>query len=111
MAEGSGRAAGAPAKPATGTATDRTAKPPRSPADLEVAIEARRTQLAATIDELSARARPRELARRGLAGLAAKARGAVSTPDGQMRTERVGAVAGAALVVVVALVWVRVRRR
>jgi len=106
MAEGSGSAAGEPATTATDTATE-----PRSPADLELAIEVKRAQLAATIDELSLRARPREIARRGLAGLAAKARGAVETPDGQVRTERIGAVAGAALVVVVALVWVRTRRR
>jgi len=106
MAEGSGSAAGDPA-----TTTADTATEPRSPADLELAIEVKRAQLAATIDELSLRARPREIARRGLAGLAAKARGAVATPDGQVRTERVGAVAGAAFVVGVALVWVRVRRR
>jgi hypothetical protein len=84
---------------------------PRSAADLERGIAERRERLAATIDELSARARPGEIARRGFAGVAAKARGAVETPDGQMRTERLGAVAGAALVVLVALVWVRVRRR
>jgi hypothetical protein len=106
MAEGSAGAAGAP-----GTTATAATKPPKSPADLERAIEVKRAQLAATIDELSSRARPRELARRGLAGIAAKARGAVATPDGQVRTERLGAVAGAAFVVVVALVWVRVRRR
>jgi hypothetical protein len=101
MAEGTGRAAG--------TSTSTTL--PTSPAELERGIAERRVRLAATIDELSARARPGEIARRGLAGAAAKARGAVATPDGQMRTERIGAVAGATLVVVVALVWVRVRRR
>ena len=111
MADGSGRAAGAPARTATDAAAETAAKPPRSPAELEHAIEAKRAQLAATIDELSSRARPRELARRGLAGVTAKARGAVETPDGQLRAERVGAVAGAALVVLVALVWVRIRRR
>jgi hypothetical protein len=93
--------------PGAGTAP----KLPSSPAALERAIEAKRASLAATIDELSVRAHPREIARRGVAGLGAKARGAVETPDGQMRTERIGAVAGATLVVLVALVWVRVRRR
>jgi hypothetical protein len=106
MAEDNRRAAGA-----STTATGAATKPLRSPADLEHAIEAKRAQLAATIDELSERTQPRELVRRGLAGVTAKARGAVATPDGQMRTERLGAVAGAAFVVVVALVWVRVRRR
>jgi hypothetical protein len=86
-------------------------KMPTSAAALERAIEAKRAALAATIDELSVRAQPKEIVRRGLAGVTAKARGAVETPDGQMRTERIGAVAGATLVVLLALVWVRVRRR
>jgi hypothetical protein len=83
---------------------------PTSPAAIESAIEAKRASLAATIDELSFRTQPKELARRGIAGIAGKARGAVATPDGQLRTERVGAVAGAAVVLLVVLVWVRRRR-
>jgi hypothetical protein len=105
MAEGSGSAAGEPATTATDTATE-----PRSPADLELAIEAkrgaarrhhRRAQPArpAAGDRAPRARRPgREGARRRC------------DADGQVRTERLGAVAGAAFVVVVALVWVRVRR-
>jgi hypothetical protein len=92
---------------ATGESTTTT---PSLPADIEKAIEARRATLAATIDELSVRARPKEIVRRGLAGVTAKAQGAVRTPDGQLRSERVGAVAGALVVLTVVLVWARRRR-
>jgi hypothetical protein len=92
------------------TGTGTTASMPTSPAALESAIDAKRASLAATIDELSARARPREIVRRSVAGAGAKARGAVATPEGHLRTERIGAVAGATLVVLVMLIWVRRRR-
>jgi len=95
---------------AESTGTGATARIPTSPAALERAIEAKRASLAATIDELSERARPKEIVRRGVAGAGAKARGAVATPDGHLRTERIGAVAGATLVVLVTLLWVRRRR-
>jgi hypothetical protein len=94
---------------ATGTGSSTT-NMPSSPAAIEREIEARRERLAATIDELSVRAQPKEIARRGLAGVGAKARGTVRTPDGQLRVERVGAVAGALVVVTAALVWLRRRR-
>ena len=81
-----------------------------APAEIEKAIEAKRTELAATIDELSTRAKPKEIVRRGVAGLTAKAQGTVRTPDGQLRTERVAAVAGAVLVVTATLLWLRHRR-
>ena len=92
------------------TGTGTTAEMPTSPAALERAIDAKRASLAATIDELSDRARPKEIVRRSVAGVTAKARGAVATPDGHLRTERIGAVAGATLVVLVTLLWVRRRR-
>ena len=94
----------------TGDTSPGTTPMPTSPAAIERAIEAKRTQLAATIDELSFRARPKEIVRRGVAGVAAKARGTVETPDGQLRSERIGAVVGAVLVLAAALVWVRRRR-
>ena len=95
----------------TGDTSPGTTTPmPTSPAAIESAIDAKRAQLAATIDELSFRTRPKELVRRGLAGVVAKARGTVETPDGQLRSERIGAVVGAVLVLAAALVWVRRRR-
>jgi hypothetical protein len=91
-------------------ADEGTTGTPASATEIEKAIEERRATLAATIDELSFRARPKEIVRRGLAGVTARAQGAVRTPDGQLRSERVGAVAGALLVLTVVLVWVRRRR-
>jgi hypothetical protein len=95
---------------AESTGTGTTARMPTSPAALERAIEAKRANLAATIDELTRRTKPKEIVRRGAAGVGAKARGAVATPDGNLRTERIGAVAGATLVVLVALFLLRRRR-
>jgi cobalamin biosynthesis Mg chelatase CobN len=102
-----------PAETSPGTASGphrEEAPLPRSAAALEREIEARRTQLAATIDELATRAKPKEIARRGAAGVTARAQAAISTSDGHLRTERVAAVAGAAVVVLVAVVWLRRRR-
>jgi hypothetical protein len=89
---------------------DKPAKLPSSPAALEQAIQDRRDHLAATIDELGSRAKPKEIARRGAAGVVAKARTLTHGPDGKLRTERLGAVAGAAVVLVGVLVLLRRRR-
>lgn len=83
---------------------------PSSPAAIEEEIRARRERLAATIDELTVRAQPKEIARRGAEDLRAKAGSAVRTPDGALRTERIVSVAGAALVVLVVVVAIRRRR-
>jgi hypothetical protein len=83
---------------------------PESPAALERAIQDRRDHLAATIDELTARAKPKEIARRTAAGLQQKFRTLTHGPDGQLRTERLGAVAGAVAVVGGVLIFLRRRR-
>jgi hypothetical protein len=82
---------------------------PAKPAEIEREIEERRRRLAATLDELSSRAKPKEIARRGIAGVQAKADAAVRTPEGQLRKERLGAVAGALVVLTALLVWLRRR--
>lgn len=87
-----------------------SAKLPGSPAALERAIQDRRDHLAATIDELGARAKPQEIARRSVAGAVVKARTLTHGPDGKLRTERLAAVAGAAVVVAGVLVFLRRRR-
>jgi hypothetical protein len=81
-----------------------------SPAELEKAIQARRDHLASTIDELTARAKPKELARRSAIGAQRKLQSLTHTPDGQLRTERLAAVAGAITVVTGLLVFLRRRR-
>lgn len=89
-----------------------TASGPQLPSDpvvLERAIEERRAQLAATVDELVVRTSPREVARRAMADLTQRLREATHTPEGGWRVERVGAVAGAVLAVVGLVVLLRRR--
>ena len=83
---------------------------PESPAALEQAIQDRRDHLAATIDELTTRAQPKEIARRGAAEAQRRFRTITHGPDGQLRTERLAAVAGAIAIVGGALVLLRRRR-
>jgi hypothetical protein len=83
---------------------------PTAPAALEREIQDRRDHLAATIDELTARTKPKEIARRSAVGALAKARSVTHGPDGRLRTERLAAVAGAAAVVVGVMVLLRRRR-
>ena len=88
-----------------------TGRKPGSPDALEAQIQARRDHLAATIDELTARATPKALVRRSMDGVQAKIRTATHTPDGELRTERLSAAGAAVLVLGAAWVWIRVRRR
>ena len=82
-----------------------------SPAALEQAIQERRDHLAGTIDELAARAKPADIARRTSAGVVRKLRTLTHGPDGGLRTERLSAVAGASVVLGVVIVVLRRRRR
>ena len=83
---------------------------PESPAALEQAIQDRRDHLAATIDELTARAKPKEIARRSAVEAQRRFRTLTHGPDGQLRTERLAAVAGAVAVVGGVLIFLRRRR-
>lgn len=80
-----------------------------SPSELEQQIQARRDHLAATIDELTSRAQPKEIARRGAALLSDRLQTMTHTEDGELRTERLAAVAGAVVVVAGVLIFVRGR--
>ena len=104
----SASAAGAP----TGAPAHRHDQPPipRDPAEIQAAIEERQRRLASTVDELTHRVSPKEVARRGAATAQVKARAAVTAEDGSPRTERIAAVGAAALAVVGALLWRRSRR-
>ncbi len=82
---------------------------PTDPAALERMIAQRRDRLAATLDELAARTRPREIARRTGADLSARLHAATRTEDGGWRVERVAAVVAAGLVLL-ALLGLRRRR-
>ena len=80
-----------------------------TPTELEQQIQARRDHLAATIDELTGRAHPKELARRGTALVSDRIQTITHTPEGELRTERLAAVAGAFVVVAGVLVFARGR--
>jgi Protein of unknown function (DUF3618) len=84
----------------------------QTPAQIEADIEATRTRLAGTVDELATRVQPKEIARRSAEEAKAKLQAATHTEDGSLRTERVAAVGGAAaLLVVLAGLRARARRR
>ena len=95
---------------ASGVEPKVTVIKPGSPEELEAQIQARRERLAATIDELTARAAPRAIAQRTMANVQARIRSATHTPDGQLRTERLAAAGAAVVVLAAALVWIRRRR-
>jgi hypothetical protein len=107
MSPDSGAKSGRRARPAP--EQDAQKAPAGSVAELEQAIAERREHLAATIDELTARAAPKELARRGAEDLRARVEAAIRTADGQLRTERIAAVGAAVVAVLGLMVWVRRR--
>jgi hypothetical protein len=64
-----------------------------SPAAIEAEIASTRAHLSSTIDELAVRAQPKEIVRRQVASVRARFAEATHTPEGDLRVERVGAVA------------------
>lgn len=70
-----------------------------SPAAIEAEIVETRARLAGTIDELAVRVQPKEIARRQAESAKAKLVEATHTPEGDLRLERVGAVAAGSAVV------------
>ena len=66
---------------------------------IEAEILETRARLAGTIDELAFRAQPKEIARRQAQSAKAKLIEATHTPEGDLRVERVGAVAAGSAVV------------
>lgn len=69
-----------------------------SPAAIEAEIAETRARLASTIDELVFRAQPKEIARRKAESVKAKLVQATHTPEGDLRVERVGAIAAGSAV-------------
>ncbi|MDQ1288151.1 MAG: hypothetical protein QG622_1716 [Actinomycetota bacterium] len=101
------RAAGSPAL--NGVIIGGSPGLPGDPQTLEEVIAERRASLAATIDELVVRAHPKEVARRSVADAKDRAWAFARTPGGELRTERLAAVAGAAVVLVGLVVVLRTR--
>jgi hypothetical protein len=69
-----------------------------SPEAIEAEIAATRAHLAATIDELTVRAKPREIVRRRVESAKAGLTEATHTPEGELRLERVAALAAGSAV-------------
>jgi hypothetical protein len=74
-----------------------------SPDAIEAEIAQTRAHLASTIDELTIRAQPREIVRRQKESLKARFVDATHTPEGDLRLERIGAMAAAGVAVVLGL--------
>jgi hypothetical protein len=87
-------------------------QPELSPDAIEAEIAETRAHLASTIDELTIRAQPREIVRRQKESLKATFVEATHTPEGELRVERIGAMAaaGAAVVLVLAILHRRHHR-
>lgn len=83
-----------------------------SPDAIEAEIAVRRAHLASTIEELMVRTQPREILRRQKESAKAKLFGAIHTPDGDLRVERLGAIAaaGSAVLLVLAILHRRHHR-
>lgn len=81
------------------------------PAAIEADIDATRQRLAATVDELSVRLRPQEIGRRSVQDVVSRVRTATTTADGALRTERVAAIAAAAVALLGFVVLGRRHRR
>lgn len=74
-----------------------------SPDAIEAEIAVARAHLASTIDELTLRTQPREILRRQKESVKAKFVDATHTPDGDLRVERLGALAAAGSAVLLML--------
>lgn len=79
----------------------------RSPRQIEVDIEATRTRLASTIDELAYRTKPAVVVQRQKDVVVAKLQETFLTPNGDLRMDRVAAV----VAVVAVLVSIGIKRR
>ena len=78
-----------------------------SPDAIEAEIAVTRAHLATTIDELAVRAKPQEIARRRVASAKDSLRAATRTPEGELRMERVVAVAAASVALIGLLLALR----
>jgi len=79
-------------------------------AALAPAPAATRAHLASTIDELAVRAQPREIARRQAESAKTKFDEATHTPEGDLRVERIGALAAVSAVVLALVVLIHRHR-
>ena len=109
---------GAAATAGTAASTDAAATtgaaaapaPPPSIPTLEAEISARRDRLAQTIDELTYRVHPKTIIHRQAEAAKARFADVATTPEGELRVERLAAVVAVVAVVGGWLVYRRLRR-
>ena len=77
-----------------------TAEGNRSVEQIEADIAAARQRLAGTVDELHTRTAPQEIARRQVASLRTRFTEATRTESGELRTERIAALAAASVALI-----------
>ncbi len=78
---------------------------------LQADVVAHRQRLAGTVDELAGRLTPQALLRQNTEAAKAKFADLTTTPQGDLRVERIAAVAAAVVVVVALRVWGGRRRK
>jgi hypothetical protein len=83
---------------------------PSDPRAIEAEIAVRQARLAATVDELTTRLSPKEIARRSSEKAQVKAHTAVYDEDGELRVERLAAIGAAVAAVLSLILWRRSRR-
>lgn len=83
---------------------------PPTIADLEVDLVERRTRLANTIDELSEQLKPKAIVRRQAEHAKARFAAATTTPEGDLRTERIAGAVLASMAILTAVFLLRRRR-
>ncbi len=101
-----------PAPDSTEAATPARAcrAPPVSIPTLEAEIAARRDRLAQTIDELTHRVSPKAIINRQTEAAKARFADVATTPEGDLRVERIAAVVAVVAVIGGWLVYRRIRR-
>ena len=91
--------------------TSSTGTPPPSIDALDAELTARRERLAATIDELVEKASPRNILQRQAEAAKARWADVATTPEGELRVERLAVVVAVVTVVGGLVVYRRLRRR
>jgi hypothetical protein len=99
-----------PAADGTSAAAPAAPAPPVSIPTLEAEIAARRERLATTIDELTQRVSPKNIIQRQTEAAKARFADVATTPEGDLRVERLAVVVAVVAVVGGWLVYRRVRR-
>jgi hypothetical protein len=79
--------------------------------EIEAEITAARTRLAGTVDELHTRTAPKEIARRQVESIKTRFTEATHTDSGDLRTERIAALAAAGVALVALGIGALRRRR